>query len=98
MLAVSCSEGIHDIAVSIRCELLCKLLLAFLQGLLGSLELRSAFLYAYWLALLLRIEAEVLKQECLTWLEGGSLLRSVCAVSSKLHLYTKTLRNLGNNL
>ena len=91
VLAVSCSECVHYVAVSVRSELLGKLLLAALHFLLCSVILGCALLYAYRLAFLLRIEAEVLQKKCLARLEGSSLLRSVAAILGELHLYAEGL-------
>ena len=98
VLAVSSTEGVHHVAVGVRSELLGELLLAALHFLLCSVELRCALFYAYWLAFLLRIEAEVLKQKSLARLQSGSLLRSVATVLCELNLNAESLRHVRNDL
>ena len=83
MLAVSGTEGVHHVAVSVRSKRLGKLLLALLHGLLSLVVFGSTLLNAYGLALFLGIEAQVLKQQSLAHLQGSCLLLSLGAVGSK---------------
>ena len=98
VLAVSCAECVHYVAVCVRSELLSELLLANLHLLLSCVVLRCTLLYAYRLAFLFRIEAEVLKEECLAWLQSSSLFRSVATILSELNLYAESCRYVRNNL
>ena len=98
MLAVSGTEGVHNVAVSVRSELLGEILLAALHLLLCLVVLWSALLHAYWLAFLLWIEAEVLQKQSLTWLQCGNLCVGIGAVGSKLHLHAEVCAYVLNNL
>ena len=98
MTTVSCTEGIHNIAVCIRSELLGEVLLATLHLFLGLVKLGSTLLNAYWLTLFLGIETQVLKQQGLSWLQGCYLSVGIGAVSGKLNLYAQVVAHILNNL
>ena len=91
MLAVSCTECIHNPAVSVRSKLLCELLLRSLHGFLSLFVCRIFLVNSYWLSFLFRIETEVFEKKNLTWLEGSSLLVSLLAVRSELYRNTEFL-------
>ena len=98
VLTVSSTEGVVDIDISIRSELLSEILLPVLHLCFGSIVLRSTLLNADRLSFLLWIEAEVLQQQGLTRLEGSCLSVSICAVRSELYFNTKLLRHLAYDL
>ena len=86
MSAVSCSEGVVDVAVGIGSQGLHELLLAGLHCGLGSLLLLVGGILgeSAGLAFLLGIVAEILEKQGLTRLEGGCLLLGLLAVGSEL--------------
>ena len=103
MLAVSRTEGVVDVAVGIRGQLLDELLLGtLLEGLLGGILLLLGGILgqAAGLALLLGVEAEVLEQYDLARLNllahPGSLLTH--AVTGELDLHAQVLLDGGDNL
>ena len=99
---MSSTEGVVDIDVSQSSELLGELLLALLDGLLGSglLFVRSVLSQAAGLAFLLSVEAEVLQQEGLTGLEVSCELARLFAytVGGKLDVYAKALGDVGEDV
>ncbi len=88
---MSGAEGIHHVAVSIAGQRLGKLLLALLHGLLGLVVFGSTLLDADGLALLLRIEAQVLQQQCLAHLQILGSLLSLGAVGSESYGHAQCL-------
>ena len=98
MLAVCCSERIHNPAVSIRGKLLGELLLGSLHCLLCLLVCRILLVDAYRLAFLFRIVAEILEKKNLTRLEGSCQFVSLLAVRSELYRYAELLAYCVNNL
>ena len=98
VLAVSGTEGVVNVNVSVRSELLCEVFLTTLHLLLCLVILGCAFLYAYGLAFLLGIEAQVLEQQSLATLQSGSSLACVATVLSKLNVYAEGLRYVRNDL
>ena len=91
VLAVSCTECVHYIYVSVRSQLSSELLLALLHLSLSSIKFWSTLLNANWLSFLFWIEAEVLEQESLTWLQGSCFSISVTAVLSELNVYAESV-------
>ena len=85
MLAVSSTECVHYVAVSIRSELLCEVLLLALHFLLSSLVSRILLVDTYWLTLLFRIVTKVLEKKHLTWLQCSSLSISSSTIRSELN-------------
>ena len=96
MGAVSGTEGVVDIAVSIAGELLDELFLAGLYHSLGCLFLFLGCILGETsgFSFLLCIEAEVLEKESLTRLKGSSLSVCLLAVLSKLYGNSEALRNM----
>ena len=97
------AEGVVDVAVGVRSELLDELLLRTLfQGFLGGvlLLLGGVFGQTAGLALLLGVETQVLEQHDLSGFEGfghfGSLLTH--AVAGELDLHAEVLLDGGNDL
>ena len=69
-----------------------ELLLTLLHLSLSSIEFWSTLLNANWLAFLFWIEAEVLEQESLTWLQGSCLsIWQATAVLSELNVYAESV-------
>ena len=93
VLAVSRTEGVVYIAISVRSQCLGEFLLASLHLLLGSLVVRIILLDANRLAFLFRIEAEVFEQEDFTRLQRSSLFASLSAVRSELNGNAELFRN-----
>ena len=91
VLAVSSTEGIHDVAVSVRSERLGKLLLAGLHSLLSLVVSRIFLIDANGLTLFLRIETQVLEQQSLTHLQSLSSISSLSAVGSESNGNTQSL-------
>ena len=85
MFAVSGTEGIHNIAVSVRSKGLSELFLTTLHLFFGFLVSRIFFLDTYRFTFLFRIETEVLEQQYLTRLERSSLSLCFGAVLSELN-------------
>ena len=94
--AVSGTESVVDVAVSIGCEGLHELLLAFLYGCLGCLLLLVTCILceSARLAFLFSIEAEVLQKQSLARLEFGNFSLRLLAVSCKLYRNTEALGNV----
>ena len=88
---MSGTEGVHDVAVSIAGEGLGELLLRGLHGLLGILVGGVGLVDANGLAFLLGIEAEVLKQQGLTHLQGLGSVGSLGAVVSEGNGHAESL-------
>ena len=85
MFAVSGTESVHYIAVSVAGQYLSELFLTRLHLFLCRLVSRIFFLDTYRFAFLFRIETQVLEQQYLARFEGSSLCLSFCAVLSELN-------------
>ena len=89
VFAVSCAECVVYVNIGIGGEFLGKCFLKLFHFLLGCIITGVGLLDAYGLAFFLGVEAEVLKQEHFTGLEGSCHLGSVGAVGSEFHVATK---------
>ena len=85
MFAVSGTEGIHYIAVRVRCKNLSELFLTTLHLFLSLFVSRIFFVNTYRFSFLFRIETEVLEQQYLTRFECGSFVLRFSAVVSELN-------------
>lgn len=98
MFAVSCSESVHYVAVSVRSKFLCKCLLALFHFLLSFVVCGICLVYAYGFAFFLWIEAQILEQQSLAWLQVSGFFVCICAVRSKLDVYAKVFRYVLDDL
>ena len=100
MCTVCRTEGVVHIAVSIGSQHLGELLLAFLDGLLGSLLLffRSIVGKTAGFAFLFCIEAEVLQQDSLARFQGSHDILSLLAVVSKFDIYAQHFRYMSQDV
>ena len=100
MSAVSGTESVVDVAVSVGSEGLHELLLALLYGCLGCLLLLVACILceSARLAFLLSIEAEVLEKQGLTRLEFGNFSLCLLAVGCELYRNAEALGNVSHDV
>ena len=89
MLAVSGAESVHHVYVCVRCQLLGEVFLATFHLLLGCVILGGTLLYAYGLAFLLGVVAQVLQQQSLSGLQRGGFGVSVAAILGELHFHAQ---------
>ena len=98
MFAVSSAEGIVHIHIGIAGQCLGKLLLTLLHFSLSLVIFWIGLVDTHRLAFLFGIETQVFEQESLAGLQCSSLVGSLGAVGSKLHLHAQPLAHCINDL
>ena len=98
MATVSSAKSVVNIAVGVACKSLCKVGLTSLHLLLGVVVGGIFLVDTYWLAFLLRIETQVLKQQHFAWLQSGSCIGSLSTVGGEFNLSAESGGYVVNNL